>query len=491
MEALAAATAPLQTHPPSRTHCWPVWASAAFAELLAALGSNERGPLPAVATMLAAAVGAAVPSGRGGRCGRDGPRRGPSARRRPLRRLRRSSRGNGGGAAGGAVRSVVVRARDRRGVGAPDAAPRARAGDRCGTRRCPGGPAAGAVDPVGVTMDLLADSGDAAASAALLGAEDVWQALLARFWNDGGTALGQVIAAAAAEPGPDGPRAVRLGSRGHRRQPFRGRPQRVGREPTDRRRRLGGHRPRRREPDRRRRGCARPSAPTAGWASRREVLRGLAYVSLDRTAAAAVEVALEGEPSDLPSLVAVDSPSALPAVTVPAAFLAVQEYGQRLTNALDGFAAKRRAENVEFLWNWTFALPTTVAGESPAALRRRGLRAGRGLRRHPVGADGTWDDPVDRGCASPATTPPTRRAPGGNSGPMSTTLAQQARASLRPHRHSPRPAGPTEISRGRPAGPAQGRCDGRGRGSGEGSAGTAVRDVGPSPPRDTFVSPVR
>jgi hypothetical protein len=109
-------------------------------------------------------------------------------------------------------------------------------------------------------------------------------------------------------------------------------------------------------------------------------------------------VALEGEPSDLPSLVAVDSPSALPAVTVSAAFLAVQEYGQRLTNALDGFAAKRRAENVEFLWDWIIDLPTTVAGEvtrrSPYGVAF-GLAEGYGAII--VGADGTWDNPVDRG----------------------------------------------------------------------------------------------
>ena len=156
-----------------------------------------------------------------------------------------------------------------------------------------------ASDPVGVTMDLLADSGDAAASAALLGAEDVWQALLARFWNDGGTALGQVIAAAAAEPGPDGPRAVRLALEVVGGSLFEGDP---------------------REWDVSRRTVAvvsadigRAVASQIGVAvdalavgadgrlgEQREVLRGLAYVSLDRTAAAAVEVALEGEPSDLP-----------------------------------------------------------------------------------------------------------------------------------------------------------------------------------------------
>ena len=54
------------------------------------------------------------------------------------------------------------------------------------------------------------------------------------------------------------------------------------------------------------------------------------------------------QPPDLAGGVA---PSPLPAVAVPAAYLAVQEYGQRLAYALDGFEFQEEAENRECVWN--------------------------------------------------------------------------------------------------------------------------------------------
>jgi hypothetical protein len=398
MEVLAAETASFADAPAFANALLAGLGVGGVRQLLTTLGSNERGPLPAVATMLAAAVGAAVPSGRNGRAVekvlgavyvRTDDRYGLSdAAAVGMAAVLLAGRS----AAGGGPRPMVIVewARQmllREHVQGMDA----------GLGAVPEGMPPEASDPVGVAMDVLADTGDAAASAALLGAEDVWQALLARFWNDGGTALGQVIATAAAEPGPDGPRAVRLALEVVGGSLFEGDPREwdvsrrtVAVVSADIGRAVASHI-----------GVA-VDALSVGADGRlgeqREVLRGLAYVSLDRTAASAVEVALEGSPSDLPSFVAVDSPSALPAVTVPAAFLAVQEYGQRLTNALDGFAAKRRAENLEFLWDWTIALPTTVAGE---VTRRSAYGAAFGLAEGYgaiiVGADGTWDNPVDRG----------------------------------------------------------------------------------------------
>jgi hypothetical protein len=132
---------------------------------------------------------------------------------------------------------------------------------------------------------------------------------------------------------------------------------------------------------------------------REEGLRGLGYVSVDRTAAAAIETALLDGSPNLPSTV-VDggSLSPLPTVAVPAAYLAVQEYGHRLAHALDGFEAKQRAENNALLWDWTFGLPTSVASE----FTRRtgpGLALGLGIDYLAigVGADGTWDNPADEG----------------------------------------------------------------------------------------------
>jgi hypothetical protein len=216
----------------------------------------------------------------------------------------------------------------------------------------------------------------------------------------------------------------------------------------------------------------------------REVLRGLAYVSLDRTATAAVEAALEGEPSDLPSLVAVDRPSALPAVTVSAAFLAVQEYGQRLTNALDGFAAKRRAENVEFLWDWIIDLPTTVAGEvtrrSPYGVAF-GLAEGYGAII--VGADGTWDNPVDRGLRFTSDDAADAARARWELRTDVDALAQQARGAFdRTARALGLPAPPRSPEADLMA-PLEDAATGEGADRARDRAGTAVRNFTPSRPR--------
>ncbi|HEY0125921.1 MAG TPA: hypothetical protein VGB58_02155, partial [Blastococcus sp.] len=83
----------------------------------------------------------------------------------------------------------------------------------------------------------------------------------------------------------------------------------------------------------------------------------LGYVTVDRQAAASVEGALRewaaARPHD-PAGSSIADP--LPAVAVPAAFLAVQEYGQRLTYALDGFELQAEAESREAWWNWTGGL---------------------------------------------------------------------------------------------------------------------------------------
>ena len=159
-------------------------------------------------------------------------------------------------------------------------------------------------------------------------------------------------------------------------------------------------------------------------------------------------------------------------MTVSAAFLAVQEYGQRLTNALDGFAAKRRAENVEFLWDWIIDLPTTVAGEvtrrSPYGVAF-GLAEGYGAII--VGADGTWDNPVDRGLRFTSDDAADAARARWELRTDVDALAQQARGAFDRTATGPRPSGPSQISRGRSDGSARGRCDGRGCGSGEGSGG--------------------
>ncbi|TFV70170.1 hypothetical protein E4P40_21795 [Blastococcus sp. CT_GayMR20] len=256
-----------------------------------------------------------------------------------------------------------------------------------------------ASDPVGQMVGLLADRHDSAASAALLGDGAVWEAALARGWNDGGAALGQVIVSAALQAGEAGADAVRSGLDVIGSSLFEGSP---------------------RDWDVSRRTVAQVAADigravasqvhvAAGALSvgvdgrlvdrQEEVLRGIGYVSLDASAAAAIGAALQRSLGVVPgsSTVAGDG-APHPVVVLPAAFLAVREYGHRLNHALDGFEAKQRAENVELLWNWTVGLPTTVGGElvrrSPVGAA---LSFAEGSAAILFGADGTWDEPVDRG----------------------------------------------------------------------------------------------
>jgi hypothetical protein len=254
-------------------------------------------------------------------------------------------------------------------------------------------------DPVGQTVGLLADSDDPAPAAELLADTTVWQAALARFWNDGGIALGQVIVSAAAHPGPAGSHAVRVGLEVIGSRLFEGSPRdwdvsrrTVALVSTDIGRAVAS------------RADVAVEALSVGVDGRlgerqEEILRGLGYVSTDPAAAAAVEAGLERSLGWLPWTRVGDSVlEPLPAVAVPAAFLAVQEYGHRLSHALDGFEAKQRAENVELLWNWTVGLPTTVGGEFfRRSLAGAALSLAEGTAAILVGADGTWDHPVYQG----------------------------------------------------------------------------------------------
>jgi hypothetical protein len=80
-------------------------------------------------------------------------------------------------------------------------------------------------------------------------------------------------------------------------------------------------------------------------------------------------------------------------VAVPSAYLAAQEYGQRLAHALDTYEAQEGAEHREAAWNGSAGLvPVLVPGLG-------GVAAGVvvGYAAIPLGADGTWEDPPDTG----------------------------------------------------------------------------------------------
>ena len=159
----------------------------AFGLLLDSLGQQPDGPDHPLAAVLAGALGAAVPSGR--------PRDGVAAVLgatyvRPDDRHGATGAGGGDGRCplAGSARRPAVRGRRRSGPG--------RGSCCCGSgrRACrpgcrpPGTPWRGdAHDPVHLAVGILARGGDPAAASALLGDERVWEALLDRFWGDGGT----------------------------------------------------------------------------------------------------------------------------------------------------------------------------------------------------------------------------------------------------------------------------------------------------------------
>lgn len=211
-----------------------------------------------------------------------------------------------------------------------------------------------AADPVAVAVRFVARSGDPAAAAALLGDGRVWEASLVRLWGDGGAALGDLVAEAGRQGGPEGDRAVRVGLETIGAGLVEG-------DPSDRTVE---------------RNVVEAVAPVLGDAVAAHVdvvagalaslsgdrggertenqVKGLGYLTVDRQAAATVERALTEwvgvQPHDLAGS---SGANPLPAVAVPAAYLAAQEYGQRLTHALDGFELQEEAENKERLWNWT------------------------------------------------------------------------------------------------------------------------------------------
>ncbi|TQN41310.1 hypothetical protein FHU33_0674 [Blastococcus colisei] len=227
-----------------------------------------------------------------------------------------------------------------------------------------------AADPVAVAVQFVARSGDPEAAAALLGDERVWEALLVRFWGDGGTALGDLVAEAGRESGPAGDRAVRLGLETIGAGLVEGDPadwtvdrdvvaavspalgdavaahvdlaaNALGAVASD---------------DGASDGVASDGVASGGGGGEAsgDLLKGLGYLTVDRQAAAAVEGALsEWAGMQSHDLAGSSRAHPLPAVAVPAAYLAVQEYGQRLNHALDGFELQEEAENKERLWNWT------------------------------------------------------------------------------------------------------------------------------------------
>jgi hypothetical protein len=364
--------------------------------LLRALGYNTLGPSSDVARVLSAAFGAAVANGRA---------HDPVGEVLTATYVAADDRdGDQDLAAAGLAAVLLAGATSGTGGVRPETA--ARWARQLLVRERAQGMAAGAgavpldwdpraLDPVALAFEVLVSGGETGPAADLLADRAVWDTVLARFWGDGGEALSAVAALAGAEPGPAGAGAVRSGLEA-----------------------LGAGLSEKGDPEnwtvRKEIAAAVAGSLGEGVATHvtvatevlqvalegrldgdaDDVLRGLGYLTLDREAAAAVQSALvDWVRGQLPTMQGSSPEFPLTAVAVPGAYYAVQEYGQRLAHAIQGFEAQAAAEAAETVWNWTFGLAAELVPGvwGPMA----GLAEGYGAIL--FGADGTWDNGVDRG----------------------------------------------------------------------------------------------
>ena len=339
------------------------------------LGAGTFGPEPAVARILAAAFGAARTSGRDGE---------PVDKVLTAVYVRADDRYGASGAAAAGLATVLAAGSvmPAGGVQTRTVAEWSRQlllWEREQHMRAGMNPAnsgAAGMDPTALAVSILAERSDAAVAAAFLGDDRIWEALLSRVWDDGGAAVGEIVAKAGDERGGSGDRAVRsglavLGSG------------------------LGADDPAEWTVNR---DTVAVVAPTLGVAvashvtvavdalqvgvdgrlhgGRADVLKGLGYLTLDRGAAAAIGRALHEWAIVQPTGLDGTGPAApLPAIAVTSAYLAVQEFGQRHAHTLDGREARETAENREFLWDATVGFFVSLI-QGPVGRRCRG---GRGL----------------------------------------------------------------------------------------------------------------
>ena len=361
--------------------------------LLRFLGNNQFGARSAMAQLLAAAFGAAAPSGRAGdpvagvlraeyvsADPADGDADTLAAGLATV--LAAGSTLPSGGARIPTVtewtRQILVREQV---LAAPT-----------GRRQVAGAPELS--DPAALAIELVAAHADPAIAAGLLADSRVWDALLTRAWNDGGAVVSRVIGLAASQPGDAGAIAVRTGLEVIGAGLVEGDPA----DWTVARSTVAAISPAL--------GAAVAAQfPVAAealgtWTDvtpgghQRAVLQGLGYLVLDPEGAEAVESALRewasvhsGEEGAAPN-----TPS-LSAVGVPAAYLAVKDYGLRLAHALDADELRAMAEAKELLWDSTVAqLPKLVGPKTSAVV----AVAGEALALW-WDFDGTWDDQPDTG----------------------------------------------------------------------------------------------
>ena len=364
------------------------------AALLASLSYDEAGPRTAVAQVLAAALGSATISAE---------RNDPVERVLTATYVHPGNEGPSDDIASGMAAVLAAATPGLRGGLRLDTVAswgrqllrRERAqGVVPGAGALPPGADPETTDPVVLVVDALAAAGAAAPAATLLGGRTAWDALLARRWGDGGTALAELVTLGATAPGEAGAVVVRAGL------------QALGTGLTDDGDPAGWT-------------VNKATAATVSGAlgagitthvtvateviegadeaerdeGSRDTVRGLAYLTLDRATAAAVGRALGSWAAARPLDLDASSPAApLPALAVPAGFLALREYGQRLAHSLRAFELEDVAEDRQFIWQVFSSLLTNLPDKAGDVLGVMDVFATRLL-----GTDGSWEIGPDRG----------------------------------------------------------------------------------------------
>jgi hypothetical protein len=258
----------------------------------------------------------------------------------------------------------------------------------------PGDAGPGWADPLAKVVEDLAATGEAGPALSLLESPRAWEALLARFWSDGGAAFGRLIELAASDQGQRGAAAVGAGLAA------------LGAGLSD------GD-PANWTVDR---GTAAEVAPVLGRAaaaqvgmltealhvgidgelsrSSGDILRGLGFLTVNPAAAAAVESSLSSWAHTQPgSGAGTNAQQPGPAVAVPSAYLAVRQYGQRLAYAMHGFEERTQATGRTMIWNATVGSFVNIFPGRGSVVGGVATTAAASL----IGADGTWDNGPDRG----------------------------------------------------------------------------------------------
>lgn len=237
-----------------------------------------------------------------------------------------------------------------------------RLGGTAADRAEAGGTSPRPVDPLAMVVADLAARRDAEAGASFLNGTGVWTVLLARPWSDGGASLAQLLRTAAAVPGRHGDDAVRGGLEAVGSHLEDGDAHDWPVDPATVRAlssaladALATHVSLA--------GAALSASAEHGLStSDAAMLRGLGSVTVDRQAAAVVAAALERwvAAQPVPDW-RMGPPPAFPAIVVPNAYLAVQQYGQHLDRALHEIDLERQAADRAFLWNATAGLAAQLA----------------------------------------------------------------------------------------------------------------------------------